>query len=130
MEFQADEIRTIGGGQLREASPSAEIWTGSQNTSQAGWVDQAGADVKRNLLIEAAFYGVQECLAGAIRNGTAGQFPCSGNPFASLAIVDDGRTHQSLVGTGSSMDAIGASMGQWFRFKQSRLLGCGPCFQC
>jgi hypothetical protein len=45
-----------------------------------------------NLLIEAAFYGVQECLVGAIRNGTAGQFPCSGNPSGGLATVDDGST--------------------------------------
>jgi len=45
------------------ASPGAEIWTGSQNTSQAGWVDQADADVKGNLLIEAAFYGVEESQA-------------------------------------------------------------------
>ena len=78
--------------QFREASPGAEIWTGSQNTSQAGWVDQADADVKGNLLIEAAFYGVQECLVGAIRSGTAGQFPCSGNPSGGLATVDDGST--------------------------------------
>ena len=44
--------------QFREASPGAEIWTGSQNTSQASWVDQGDADVKGNLLIEAAFCGV------------------------------------------------------------------------
>src|SRR5262245_12174190 len=30
--------------QFREASPGVEIWTGSQNTSAAGWVNQSGID--------------------------------------------------------------------------------------
>jgi hypothetical protein len=63
---------------LREASPGAEIWTGSQN----GWVDQAGADVERNLLIEAAFSNVEECPLRALRDGPDGQVSYSRSPLA------------------------------------------------
>ena len=61
--------------QFREASPGVEIWTGSQNTRVAGWVDQSGVDVKRNLLIEAAFCGIEGCHIRAVRNGSVGHFP-------------------------------------------------------
>ena len=50
-EFCVDDLYNF-----REASQGAEIWTGSQDTSPAGWVDQTGADVKRNLLIEDSFF--------------------------------------------------------------------------
>jgi len=31
--------------QFRKASPGIEIWTGSQNTGAAGWIDPAGTEV-------------------------------------------------------------------------------------
>ena len=73
--------------QLREASPGAEIWTGSQN----GWVDQAGAE--RTLLIEAAFSNVEECSIRALRDGPAGQISYSRSPPGGLTTIDDGSTH-------------------------------------
>jgi hypothetical protein len=60
---------------VAKASPSIEIWTGSQNTSAAGWVDQSGIDPKRNFLIEAALCGIEGCHLRAVRNGSVGQFP-------------------------------------------------------
>ena len=53
--------------QFHQASSSLEIWTGSQDTSHAGWVDQAGADIERDLLIEDGFFGVEECPIRALR---------------------------------------------------------------
>ena len=58
----------------REASLGVEIWTGGQDTSPAGWVDQAGADDKRSLFIEGAFCGVEECHIRALPLGPASQF--------------------------------------------------------
>ncbi len=78
--------------QFREASPGIEIRTGSQNTIPTGWVDQAGVDVKGNLLMEVAFSGVEECHIRVLRNALAGQFPFSGSAFGGLATIDDGST--------------------------------------
>ena len=78
--------------QFREASPGIEIWAGSQDAGPAGWVDQAGADVKGDLLIEAAFCGVEDGHIRALRNDPAGQFPYSGSPSGSLTTIDDGST--------------------------------------
>ena len=78
--------------QFREASPSVEIWTGSQNTSAAGWIDQSGIDPKRNLLVEAVFCGIEGCPIRAVRLGLVGQCGCPGKASGSLATFDDGST--------------------------------------
>ena len=78
--------------QFRSTSPGLEIRTGSQNTSLAGWVDPKGADVQRNLLIEGAFSGVEECPLHALQFGPSGQLSYSGSAPGSLATIDDGST--------------------------------------
>ena len=82
--------------QFREAPSSVEVWTGSQNTSAAGWVDQSGIDPKRNLLIEAGFCGIEECPIGAVRLGLVCQSSCLANGSGGLATLDDGST-QSIT---------------------------------
>jgi hypothetical protein len=77
---------------MRFSVATVEIWTGSQNTSVAGWVDPAGANVKRDLLIEAAFCGVEESHIRAFRLGPVGPCGCPGNASGSLATLDDGST--------------------------------------
>jgi hypothetical protein len=78
--------------QFRQASSSIESWTGSQNPSLAGWCNRAAADLKRDLLSEAAFCGVEEYHIRALRLGPAGQLPYSGGASGSLATIDDGST--------------------------------------
>src|SRR5262249_47623631 len=78
--------------QLREASPVIEDWTGSQDASHAGPVDQEAAYFERHLLIEVTFCGVRECHFCALRPSPTGQFPDSEFPHCSLATVDDGST--------------------------------------
>jgi hypothetical protein len=78
--------------QFRSTSQGLEIWPGSQNTSLPGWVDPKGADVQRNLLIEGAFSGVEECPLRALQFGPSGQLSCSGSAPGSLATIDDGST--------------------------------------
>jgi hypothetical protein len=78
--------------QFRSASPGLEIWPGSQNTGPPGWVDQAGADVKGNLLIEGVLCGVEQSEIRALRNGSVGQFSYSSTPSGGLATIDDGST--------------------------------------
>ena len=88
--------------QFRSASPGIEIWTGSQNTSPPGWVDPKGADVERNLLIEGAFSGVEECPLRALQFGPSSQLSYSGSALGSLATIDDGSTTNTVVDLGSS----------------------------
>jgi hypothetical protein len=89
--------------QFCEAPSSIEIWTGSQNTSAAGWVDQSGIDPKRNLLIEAAFSGIEGCPIGAVRLGLVCQSSGLADGSGSLATRDDGSTDcTNLLGRGRS----------------------------
>jgi aspartyl-tRNA(Asn)/glutamyl-tRNA(Gln) amidotransferase subunit A len=92
--------------QFHEASQGAEIWTGSQNTGPTGWVDQAGADVERNLLIEGVFCGVEKSGIRALRNGPAGQFSRSGSGSGGLATIDDGSTLKPTYGLVSARGVI------------------------
>jgi hypothetical protein len=78
--------------QFRSTSPCLDIRTGSQNTSLPGWVDPKGADVQRNLLIEGAFSGVEECPLHALQFGPSGQLSYSASAPGSLATIDDGST--------------------------------------
>jgi hypothetical protein len=60
--------------------------------SIAGWVSQAPANLKRDLLIEDGFSGVQRMSYRALRLGHIDQFGCPGNTSGSLATFDDGST--------------------------------------
>ena len=46
--------------QLREAPQGIEVWTRSQDTGHAGWVDQQVADIESDLLIENVFAVAEE----------------------------------------------------------------------
>src|SRR5262249_1843621 len=83
--------------QLRETSPCIEIWTESQNTSLAGRVDQQNADVERDLLIEAAFSGVEEYRIRALRLSPTGHLRWPGTGSGGLATIDDGMTPESVA---------------------------------
>jgi len=84
--------------QLRQASSSIEIGTASQNTSPTVWVDRAGSDLKRDLLIEVAFCGgVEECHIRALQLGPTGQLPYLGSASGRLATIDDGSTRLFLI---------------------------------
>jgi hypothetical protein len=78
--------------QFRQASSGIEIWTGSQNSRVAGWIDQPSTDIERNLLIEDGFSGVKECPIRALRPGHIGQLDGPGNASGSLATFDGGNT--------------------------------------
>ena len=55
--------------QFREAPSSIEIWTRSQDPSYASWSDPTTIDVKRSLLFEVAFCGIEGCYLRAVRLG-------------------------------------------------------------
>ena len=78
--------------QFRQASSRIEIWTGSQNSSLAGWVDRAGADTERSLLIEDRFSGVEECHIRGLLLDPSGHPRCSRSGSGSLTTIDDGST--------------------------------------
>src|SRR5215470_15211785 len=78
--------------QFRQASSSIEIGTGSQNTSPASWIDQQGADLERDLLIEASSCLVEQSPVSALRLGPPDYPCCSGSRSGRLATIDDGRT--------------------------------------
>ena len=65
--------------QFRQAPSGLEIWAASQDTSAVDWVDQPTSEVKRNLLREGAFSGVEECPIRALRLGHGCQLDGSGN---------------------------------------------------
>jgi hypothetical protein len=56
---------------------------------QAGLTER----LKRNLLSEAAFRGVEECRVCALRNGPADELPYSGSASGRLTTIDDGSAH-------------------------------------
>ena len=78
--------------QFRSTSPCLDIRTESQNTSLPGRADPKGAALQRNLLIEGAFSGVEECPLHALQFGPSGQLSHSGSAPGSLATIDDGST--------------------------------------
>ena len=78
--------------QFREASPCIEIWTGSQNAILAGRVDKQSADIKRDLLFEAAFSEVEEYHVRALRVDPTGHLRCWGIGSGCLTTIGDGRT--------------------------------------
>ena len=84
--------------QFRSTSPGIEIGTGSPNTTPPGWVDQKDAEVQRNLLIEGAFSGVEECPLHALQSGPSGQLSYSRSTPGSLATIDDGSTFYRRLG--------------------------------
>jgi len=57
--------------QFREASSRIEIWTGSQDASPTGWPDPQAADFERSLLLETAFWVVEQCPIHALLLGSA-----------------------------------------------------------
>jgi hypothetical protein len=52
----------------------------------------SAADVKRTLLVEKGFSGVEECYICSLRLSSVGQFGCQGNVSGGLATFDDGST--------------------------------------
>ena len=64
----------------------------SERRPRAGGIDKKAADLKRELLVEEGFSGVEECPIRALQLGPAGQFGCSGNVSNGTATYDDGRT--------------------------------------
>src|SRR5437867_13344340 len=75
---------------------SKSLWPGHQGTpkrsSHAGRVSQATANLKRDLLIEDGFSGVQQCPIRALRLGRIGQLGAPVNTPGGLATFDDGST--------------------------------------
>jgi hypothetical protein len=79
--------------QFRPVSSGIKIWTGSQDTSPAGWIDRSRADFERNLLIETTFCGLEECPSRPLRLDPAGHLCHSGSGSGGLATIGDGSTH-------------------------------------
>jgi hypothetical protein len=80
--------------QCLEDHPGAVALPLQFRSTSPGWVDQKGADVQRNLLIEGAFSGVEECPLHALQFGPSGQLSYSGSAPGSLATIDDGSTRK------------------------------------
>ena len=78
--------------QFREASSRIEIWTGNQDASPTGWPGPQAADFERSLLIETAFWVVEQCPIHALLLGSPGHPYHSRNGSGRLATLDDGST--------------------------------------
>ena len=93
--------------QFREASSRIEIWTGSQDASPTGWPDPQAADFERSLLMETAFWVVEQCPIHALLLGSAGHPYHSRSGSGRLATLDDGRIPRKWVLNGDLMGEIG-----------------------
>ena len=78
--------------QFREAPSRIEIWTGNQDAGSTGWPDPQAADFERSLLIETAFWVVEQCPIHTLLLGSAGHPYHSRNGSGRLATLDDGST--------------------------------------
>jgi len=118
MELQADEIKTIVGSKeapiwifavievwsrlwpstvvgKREASPSVEIRTGSQNTSAAGGLTKRALTLREIFSSKLLFVASKDVVfALSVRQHT-----CLANASGGLATLDDGSTHILFNGT-------------------------------
>jgi hypothetical protein len=73
--------------QFREASSRIEIWTGSQDASPTGWPDPQAADFERSLLIETAFWVVEQCPIHAVLLGSIPIMVISDSPASQSSVV-------------------------------------------
>ena len=78
--------------QLRKAPPGIEVWTGSPDAGDAGWVDQQAADIEDNLLIKNFFAVAEERHFRVFCLGPAGDLHSSRIRSSGLATIDDGST--------------------------------------
>ena len=79
----------------REASPSVEIRTGSQNTSAAGGLTKPALTLREIFSSKLLFVASKDVVfALSVR-----QHSCLANASGSLATLDDGSTHILLNGT-------------------------------
>ena len=74
------------------ATSGLEVWTGSQDASHAGRVDQQVADIERNRLIENVFAVTRERHLPALCLGPPVDLHSSEIGFSGLATIDDGST--------------------------------------
>ncbi len=78
--------------QLHQASPAIEIWTGSQDTRPAGWVDGQAANVQGDFLLGDAFWSAAKCHVRVLRLRLAGQDGQFASIYSGVATLDDGST--------------------------------------
>ena len=88
--------------QLREGAPGLEVWTRSQDTGHAGWVDQQVTDLERNFLIENVLAIAKERhLLRPFCLGPTDDLHSSGIGLSGLATIDVGSTFLQDSCTGS-----------------------------
>jgi hypothetical protein len=85
--------------QLHQASPGIEIWTGSQDSSLAGWVDWKAANVQGDFLLGDTLFGAAKCQVRVLRLRLVGQDGRFASISSGLATIDGGSTKE-LLGEG------------------------------